>query len=227
MPPDPRFQQTIADWQTRLLQLDRRNNLINFKPNRAVTILNRTPDGLADELLRARSGLRFDYIEPHRRTDELPDQPDIRGDLDTDLPLGELQRRLSRLRKRDKEFEEEQGLNVLFVAMGVLHWIDEDGETTLSPLLLIPCDLERASPRDPFRLRREDDDATDNATLRHKLGLAGIALPEFADMAPNQYFAAVEAAVRTRREWRVTPDTYLATFAYSKLAMWAGGLPYS
>ena len=104
--------------------------------------------------------------------------------------------------------------------MGVLHWIDEDGETALSPLLLIPCDLERASPRDPFRLRREDDDATDNATLRHKLGLANIALPEFADMAPNQYFAAVEAAVRTRRGWRVTPDTYLATFAYSKLAMW-------
>ena len=144
-----RVRDTVAEWQTRLLQLNKRNNLLNFKPKRAVRILNRAGDAFARELSSSRTGLRFDYVEPKRGA-EPPEEPDIRGDIDVDLPLVKLQQRLGTLRKRDKEFEEEQGLNVLFVSIGVLHWMDEDGERMLSPLLLLPCDLLRSSPREPF-----------------------------------------------------------------------------
>jgi len=44
-----RVRDTIAEWQTRLLQLDKRNNLLNFKPKRAVRILNRAADAFARE----------------------------------------------------------------------------------------------------------------------------------------------------------------------------------
>ena len=52
----------------------------------------------------------------------------VPGDLDTDLPPLELQKRLTALNKKNREWQEEQGLNVLFIALGFLRWIDEDQE---------------------------------------------------------------------------------------------------
>ena len=58
---------------------------------------------------------------------------------------------------------------MLFLAVGLLHWVDETDAASVSPLLLIPCDSERASPRDPFYLKLDEDDAVVNPTLRFKL----------------------------------------------------------
>ncbi len=63
-----------------------------------------------------------------------------------------------RVNKRHREWQEEQGLNVLFIALGFLRWIDEDEEPACSPILLVPCDMTHASPRDPFLLVRDESD---------------------------------------------------------------------
>ncbi len=84
------------------------------------------------------------------------------GDLSADVDPVELQTRLARLQRYDREWEEEQGLNVLFLAVGFMNWIDGDGVSARSPLVLLPCDLQRASPRDAFYLLREDDDVVVN-----------------------------------------------------------------
>lgn len=233
--PPERFSEVVADWQRRLLQLDRRNNLLYFRPGRtAVRLVEQTPDGIMASLLASRRGLTFDYAEPRsRRPGRQADQDDavvdedsepyvVPGDLQGDcLPL-DLQRRLGNLRRRDREWREEQGLNVLFLALGFLEWIDEDGEHARSPLLLLPSELERASPRDAFTLRSEDDDLTTNATLAVKLMEFGIELPK-ADSeieTAGGYLDAVRLLVAQRPDWQVHDEVYLATFAYSKLAMW-------
>ncbi len=213
------WQESFRAWKERLLQLDRRNTLLYFKPNRAVRIVDRDPDQIVEELVSKRGGLAFDFVEPRRKLAEPPERPDRPGDLHSDLPLLDLQRRLGALRTRDRQYEEEQGLNVLFLAVGVLHWIDADDERAQAPLILIPCDLERASPRDPYYLVRESDDAGDNATLRYKLSLEHLDLPEFADEPPSAYLHRVKRVIRRRRGWEVSPDIYLATLSYSKIAM--------
>ena len=213
------WQESFRAWKERLLQLDRRNTLLYFKPNRAVRIVDRDPDQIVEELVSKRGGLAFDFVEPRRKLSEPPERPDRPGDLHSDLPLLDLQRRLGALRTRDRQYEDEQGLNVLFLAVGVLHWIDADDERAQAPLILIPCDLERASPRDPYYLVRESDDAGDNATLRYKLSLENLDLPEFADEPPSAYLHRVKRVIRRRRGWEVSPDIYLATLSYSKIAM--------
>ncbi len=145
--------------------------------------------------------------------------------MTTDCEPADLQRRLRNLQRRDREWEEEQGLNVLFLAMGFLHWVDVDGEQARSPLLLIPCDLERESPRDPFRLVREDDDLSVNPTLRHQLAVLGIELPEYGndsgeDEPIETYIGRVDALARSRTDWSVDSGIVLGTFSYSKLAMY-------
>ena len=233
---DDEVARRIGEWAKRLLQLDRRNNLLYFKPGRsAVGITSIAPDQLDERLRRSRRGLKLPYVPPaqsRRRGFAAQDDPDHAaapvvdlGDLTTDCELADLQRRLRNFQRRDREWEEEQGLDVLFLAMGFLNWVDEDGEQVRSPLLLMPCDLERESPRDPFRLVRGDGDPVVNPTLRYKLTLLGIQLPEFEngsaeDESIEAYIGRVGALTRGRADWSVDSDTVVGTFSYSKLAMY-------
>ncbi len=230
------FAASVEDWQRRLLQLDRRNNLLYFKPGRsAVLIVDQTPDGIVGDLLTSRKGLDFDYAESRSRRPSSDFQPAadqgeyedneryvIPGDLSGDIPTLELQRRLRNLQRRDREWEEEQGLNVLYLALGFLEWIDGDGDPAKSPLLLLPCDLKRASPRDPFTLSQDEDDLTSNATLAVQMEEAGIDLPEIEPEGEliSDYLDKIRELISAHPDWVVTDEIYLATFAYSKLAMW-------
>lgn len=227
--------EVIATWQNQLLQLDRRNNLLYFRPGKtAVRIVEHSPDSLIEQLLSSRKGLSFDYAEARgKRTSatindsvqsasELDSQPVVtKGDLRGDCSVLDLHRKLGNLRRRDREWEQEQGLNVLFLTLGVLKWEDEEGEPAASPLLLLPCNLERNSPHDPFMLVPEEDDTTVNQTLQVKLSEFGIELPQLEQHDPGvaDYLNHVEASVE-KREWTVEQEVWLATFAYSKLAMW-------
>ena len=228
------IREKIGEWAERLLQLDRRNNLLYFKPGRsAVGIVVIAPDAIDAQLRRSRKGLVFPYAPPAPRRrgfdvqngPDLADTPNVRpGDLETDCEPADLQRRLGNLRRKDREWAEEQGLNVLFLTAGFLNWVDQDGELARSPLVLIPCDLERTSPRDPFRLVREEDDISDNPTLRYQLARLGIDLPEFGSEsadAPSieEYIDSVGEIIGDRDDWSVDYDIFLGTFSYSKLAM--------
>ena len=226
----------ISEWANRLLQLDRRNNLLYFRRGRsAVGITEISPDEIDERLRKSRRGLEFPCMQPARSrrrgfaAQEDTNHTDVPivhpGDMTTDCEPADLQRRLRNLQRKDREWEEEQGLNVLFLAAGFLNWVDEDGEEARSPLLLIPCDLERSSPRDPFRLVREDDNATGNPTLRHKLASLGINLPEFGndsteDDSLEEYIGSVETLIADRDDFSVDYGIALGTFSYSKLAMY-------
>ncbi len=117
---DGSVSEVVENWQTRLLQLDRRNNLIYFKPGRTATLIaDYSPDEIASRLDPSRSGLTFDYAEPRsgprgaNRFQASTDQPKeseetepfVReGDLKSDCTPIELQRKLGNLRRRAREW---------------------------------------------------------------------------------------------------------------------------
>ena len=221
----------LADWAKRLLQLDRRNNLLYFKPGRsAVGVTGVASDQLVRRLHRSPLGLKFPYTPPLPRRrqgfateDETGDDAPLvlPGDLTTDCEPADLQRRLTSLWRRNREWNEEQGLSVLFLATGFLNWVDADGEQARSPLVLVPCSLERGSLRDPFRIiAREDNDPAPNSTLRHYLPGQGIQLPELEDGPFKTYIDQVGELVQGRPDWSVDSGIALGAFAYSKLAMY-------
>ena len=224
-----RFIQRVNEWQERLLQLDRRNRLLylNLDGRYPLLLEGETADHIVDLLdRRGASGASFAYVEEHPGTDDeeetSPLQPSVRGDLRSNCPLAELQRRLGYLRSRQREWEEEQGLPVLYLALGMLHWVDERGNNAIAPLLLLPCSLTREGLRSPFRIALNDDDLTLNETLRFKLNKdLGISLPEIEpDMKPSEYFTGVEQTLAGVVDWEVEDSVYLGIFSYSKLAMW-------
>lgn len=231
---DALVRDSVSRWQEQLLQLDGRNRLLYWKESRtsSVPITCNDLDGFLDRLEAARGGLSFPLALRRGRSASSfatdPAEPPAPvtispGQIDTALDAERLQPRLGNLRRKDREFTEEQGVNVLFLAAGYLNWEDEDGVKARAPLILVPCDLDRASPRDHFYLRKEDDDASLNATLRFKLSKLGVALPEFDgdhDRPVADYLRDVAKVVQRRAGWSVEPTLVLDTFQYSKAAMW-------
>ncbi len=223
----------IERWQQNLLDLTRRNRLLFFKPSKTVVRLLETgPDRLI-ERLSARKGLSFDYAERRSQPDSLSiigtesDQQDeesditiISGDLTVDCAPLELQKRLRGLQRKDTEWDQEQGIKVLHLALGFIKWIDEDGFHGKAPLLLLPATLRRRSPKDPFHLHRDSDEPEVNRTLTFRMSQLGIELPELGDLSVSSYLEYMENAVEKRKEWSVDSDIFLSTFAYNKLAIW-------
>lgn len=73
---------------------------------------------------------------------------------------------LVRMDRTNRQKEDESGVHVLFLAVGMVHW-SEGKSTRVAPLLLIPVSLEREHTTDPFVLHRHDDEIALNPALMH------------------------------------------------------------
>lgn len=215
--PDPAIAETIGRWQEKLLQLDRRNRLLYFREGRAAVPLPETaPDEVAG-WLDSDPKKRWRFVE----LDEGARSGRRDRAVRTGLEPKELRRRLTGLRRREREWEEEQGLNVLFLAVGFLEWTDLDRKPACSPLALVPCDLVRESVSGPWYLKREDDEVESNVTLAHLLKLRfDLALPEYEEQGIPDYLEVVRKAVERKGDWTVTREVFLGAFAFSKMAMY-------
>jgi very-short-patch-repair endonuclease len=141
-------------------------------------------------------------------------------------PTG-LQRRLLDLYYDARTLEEEQGVNILFLALGMLKWIDPNNKENIrhAPLIPVPVRLERGTAGEKFRLRARSEDHTANLSLEAYLDrVHKLALPPFdagEDFEPAGYLAAVADAVSTKDGWEVLPDDMvLGFFSFAKFLMY-------
>ena len=147
--------------------------------------------------------------------------------LQTALPSDLLQSRLLAIFHAARTSLEEQGVNTLFLALGMLHWFERDEPRggLRAPLLLVPVELERSSARERFRLRPNDEDLEVNLSLAEKLradfGIDFPELPESAALDVGRYFDAVAAAVGDQSGWSVDHDAVvLGFFSFGKFLMY-------
>lgn len=165
--------------------------------------------------------------EEEARESEAPDPRHVDLKLQTALPPEQLQRKLLRLSYDARTFQEEQGVNVLYLAIGFLKWreIDRSDVDRFAPLILVPVELERRSAASRFRLRWTGEDVTTNLSLQAKLKVDfGIELPEIADpdnFDPLEYLLRVDAAITAYPTWDVLEhDMTLAFFSFARLLMY-------
>lgn len=147
--------------------------------------------------------------------------------LQTILTSKALQKRLLTLYYDARTYFEEQGVNILYLALGMLKWFEDDKSETerWAPLLLLPVGLERQSAAQRFKLRWLQEDLSPNISLEAKLRSEfGIKLPEFPDpddLEVDAYLAAVAEAVAGQSRWEVlADDMVLAFFSFSKFLMY-------
>lgn len=149
--------------------------------------------------------------------------------LQTSLDEERLFLQLLKIRSEAQAYIEEQGVNVLYLAVGFLHWFESDGaqEARRAPMVMVPVRLERSSAQEPFKLRYTGDDLVLNLSLAAKLK-ADFAtdLPLFdvegdvSSVELRLYLEAVADAVRLHKRWSVQADELvLGVFSFGKFLM--------
>ncbi len=243
-PAAPRLDQ----WKSRLLDLSRRNRLLNFKETKTtVRLLATDLEHVEDPLAAARElsllprprlmggddprdastlarQQRVDALAEHLR-DEL-----AQGRLHTALDETEHARRLTELFRAARNALEENGSNTLFVAIGILEWRETEHADRVfrAPLLLLPVELRRRSVLDGFSLRRIDEDTRLNVTLVEMLRqqfhkeIPGLdPLPEDdAGVKVAVVLQRVRDAVRDLAGWEVKEELWLGQFSFTKFLLW-------
>ena len=146
--------------------------------------------------------------------------------LQTAFTSDGLQRRLLSLYRDAQLIMEEQGVNILYIALGRLKWFEAEKADALrfAPLILVPVQLHRRSARERFTLTWREEEAQENLSLAEKLNAEfGIDLPKFPaeeDLVPSRYADAVAKAIAGQPRWEVQPDAMtLGFFSFAKFLM--------
>jgi len=91
--------------------------------------------------------------------------------LQTGLTSDRLQKRLLKHFYDARTYQEEQGVNILYLALGFLKWYEDDNSDRerFAPLLLVPVGLDRQSATSRFNIRYAEDDINTNLSLQARL----------------------------------------------------------
>lgn len=146
--------------------------------------------------------------------------------LQTNHEAEELQKRLFYINQQARSVLEEQGYNILYLALGFLEWTENNDPETKrkAPLILIPVELERKKVKGSFKLRWTGEDIIPNISLQEKLLEQGVELPDF-EMPEHKegiyhYFEAVSDAIEPKKSWNVIYEIYLNFFSFTKFVMY-------
>ena len=147
--------------------------------------------------------------------------------LQTSMTPEGLKIRLLAIHEDARTAEEEQGVNILYLALGQLEWQEGPPSKAIrfAPLVLIPVILTRESANDKFKLKWTEQELQENLSLVAKLKSEfGIVMPDFGDgdedFIPSQYFDRVADVVNDRPGWKVHNDEMaLGFFSFAKLMM--------
>lgn len=152
-------------------------------------------------------------------------QPEAR--LQTKLSSETLQKRLLDIWYDARTLEEEQGVNILYLAFGLLKWFEDDKSDTerFAPLVLLPVRLERSSAADRFHLISRPEPPSPNLSLQAKMdGEFGLKVDDFGDeddVDIAAYMAGIAATVSRKSRWEVSPNAMvLGFFSFSKFLMY-------
>lgn len=147
--------------------------------------------------------------------------------LTTRLTSTGLQKRLLDLYTDARTLQEEQGVNVLYLAVGYLRWraTSTPQVDRFAPLVLIPAQLERSTAGEKFHLKWSGDDIQANLSLQlflhREFGLRLPNIDEFEVLDIEAYLASVEVMIEGRANWGVLHnDAILGLFSFAKFMMY-------
>lgn len=225
-------------WEHQLLDLGKRNKMINYRETKRTTIKLVEPS--FGELFN-RLALNEETLTFQRSVDR---ETDIRvfsilsllenlsaslpvtiGDIKTEGSVLERQRTLKNLRAKSRLAQEEQGTNILYLSFGFIEWKDGKGASAQwikSPLVLVPAVLALEALNSPYTLKKHEDDIVVNPTLEYYLKTEyGIELPQFdADKDTLADYLKQLEEIADQRGWRILKEVSLGLLSFLKISMY-------
>ncbi|WP_407416558.1 DUF3320 domain-containing protein [Methanobrevibacter sp.] len=232
-----KIEKEFENLRKELLDLTLRNQLLNFKSRaKTININNQSPINVFQTLVLQENKMYFVANKKDKKEEKSSVWDHIpfdfskfsEGDkkLAADLTPNELQRRLYYINNQAKTMLQEQGYNILYLAVGFLEWIDKSKpkQKNLAPLVLIPVSMERKKVGESFNLEWTGEDIQTNISLKAKLLEGGIELPDFEfkkyGEVIDHYIEKVKHATMRMEGWSVNYKIALGFFSFTKFVMY-------
>lgn len=234
-------------WERKLLDLSLKNTLLSFRATQNCVQLmagdlpvleDALADGASFRILpkpadwenTLRDSKIYEIENARDAIDKLMEVEFKSKRLRTFLDEAELARRVKELHRRARTSLEENGSNVLYLALGFLRWFDSDvsEKERFAPLVLIPIEIiEKVQARE-YQIRLRDEEPQMNITLLEMLrqdfgidigGLDPLPADESGIDLPL-VFATVRRAVMEKKRWDVEELAFIGLFSFSQFIMW-------
>jgi hypothetical protein len=210
--------------RTELLDLSLRNPLLNYKllGSKGAEAVGAHPAEVFETLARDRASMRF--LDAKSKST-------AKNRLRTAETAEQLERRLLKTYTDARTLIEEQGVNTLFIALGMVRWREAYSDDTerKAPLILLPVSLDRANVNAGFTLNYSGEDIGANIVFMQKAkNDFDLYIPEppddesdAMDLDITAYFVEVERAIERMKGWSVDCESVaLGFFSFSKLLMY-------
>ena len=225
-------------WQNQLLDLGKRNRMINYRETKRATLKLIEPK--FEELFKRVA------IDEEELTFQSPidKNSDIRtysvlslleslscpipvniGDIKAEGSILERQKTLKQLRSKSRLALDEQGTNILYMVSGFVEWREKNDASSTwikSPLILVPVSLVLESINSPYILKKYEDDIVVNPTLSYLFERDyGIVLPSFDPDEESiiEYMDKMEKLV-DRKGWRIIRENSIGLVSFLKINMY-------
>ena len=162
------FNHKFDYWKNSLLDLGKRNKLINFKETKRSTITINNPDmySLWDRIVNNEEKISFPSnfesfdLEDNDEIDSDFEEKNIyeesntsfNSDIQTNQTVKELQQTLRNVKSKAKTSKEELGINTLYLGFGFLKYKEREDSSIelLAPLVLVPVQIELEDLQSPY-----------------------------------------------------------------------------
>ena len=239
----------IETWKNKLIDLSRRNRLLNFKPTKVTTI--KVVDELPSEIFKSMviEHNSFHFLPKEEESEELFDEIEKQKDetyskdfyeyndenleekhtdlnLQTNLESQRLQKNLKRIQFRANQLMEEQGFNILYLTLGMLEWYDVEHSDikNRSPIIMLPVELKKRSIKSKYKLYPTDDEVFINPALQYKMDNEfNLSFPDLQfdneNFDPQEYFKIINGIIESNSRWKIKNDIFLGLFSFAKFVM--------
>ena len=209
-------------WKNKLLDLGKRNRLLNYKDTARSNIKIEYPDCVTLWEMFVKNEIPL--VFPFEKDLEEDEECEFVSNVETNKSTADLQKALRNIRSKAKTAIEEQGVNVLYLSFGFLKWTEAENsnQTFMSPLILVPVSLTVDSIKSPYVLSLHEDEIILNPTLVYKLeNDFGITLPTFDDADDIDTFLNEVKRKTTLKNWSITRDVGLSLLSFLKINMYS------
>ncbi|SJZ72479.1 Part of AAA domain-containing protein [Pilibacter termitis] len=206
------FEQKFEQWNKKLLDLSKKNHLLNFKPRKTGTF-ELSKEGEIETLftdLMEGEGYLFEVMTTSSSNEE-------------NKKIKDRTRKLDYIRKQIKQADDELGFNIGYVAFGLLCWKENDNHSKefQSPLILVPIQIKRENLKSPIQIsRKEDEEISFNPVILKKLfddfGIEIDEKYEFKNISESLSY--IESCI-IGFDWSISRQVFIDTFNFQNLVI--------
>ena len=237
--------QLLADARQKLVDIGGRNRLIHTvrdrSHSRAIDVINERSTDIFEILYRSQKTMSFKALLRDLKSSTKSDSPELEtieanlpfdesrftdSFLETKLTADSLQKKLLAIARDADTAEQEQGVNILYLALGFLTWYESESSSLPrhAPLILLPVQLVRNSSTATYDISCTLDQIVTNMSLQERLKSDfGITLAEISDgedWTIESYFQQVQNSIQSKPRWAIDHDgMQLGFFSFAKLLM--------